>query len=159
MSYLKEVRIDGFDAIKLENLEESLIHKVSDNEYLVNYQGENINIRVSDFDPINKTFTLYADGIKLSGKGMNDLDLLVESLGFLTKAKHNIKEIKAPMPGLVIDILVAVGDEKEEGSNIIVLEAMKMENILKAEGEGKVAAVLVKKGDSVVKGQVLVRFE
>jgi biotin carboxyl carrier protein len=152
MSYLKEVRINGFESITLDKLPNAEIHKINDTEYLVKHKGKNHRIRISNFDPIEKTFTFYVDGVRMAGKGMNDLDLLVESMGFLTKAKHNAKEIKAPMPGLVVDVLVAEGDKKEEGENIIILEAMKMENILKSEGEGTVAEVLVKKGDSVVKG-------
>ncbi len=160
MSKIKEVEIEGFERIVLDsNLSESRVTKVSDNEYQVRLAGKNFVIDLEDYNPNTREFSCKVDGVTFKGKGMTDLDLLVDKLGFRAKSKSNAKEIKAPMPGLVLDILTAVGEEKEPGDNILILEAMKMENILKAEGEGKVVEILVKKGDSVQKGQLLVRFD
>ncbi len=69
------------------------------------------------------------------------------------------KPIKAPMPGLVVKIEVAEGDEVQPGQGVVIVEAMKMENELKAEAAGVVASVHVSAGDTVEKGQVLVDFE
>jgi biotin carboxyl carrier protein len=63
------------------------------------------------------------------------------------------------MPGRVIKIFVSVGDEIQPGDNVLSLEAMKMENILKAEGVGKVASINISEGDVVEKGTVLISFE
>ena len=62
------------------------------------------------------------------------------------------------MPGLVIDLKVKAGDVVKAGDPLLILEAMKMENILKAAGDATVKNVTVKKGDSVEKGQVLIGF-
>ena len=67
--------------------------------------------------------------------------------------------VKAPLPGVVIEIKVAVGDEVKQGDNVIVLEAMKMANNLEANKDGKVAAVLVKQGESVMEDTPLVVIE
>jgi pyruvate carboxylase subunit B len=66
--------------------------------------------------------------------------------------------IKAPMPGLVLRILVTVGDPVTPGQGVLVLEAMKMENEIKATAPGKVTAVPVHVGQAVVKGQVLLQM-
>jgi len=69
------------------------------------------------------------------------------------------KPVVAPMPGLVVKIDVAVGDEVEEGQGVVIVEAMKMENQLVAEGPGRVVAIPAAPGEAVEKGQVLVELE
>ncbi len=67
--------------------------------------------------------------------------------------------LRAPMPGLVVRVQVEPGQSVAQGAGVIVLEAMKMENELKAAGPGVVRSVLVGPGEPVEKGQVLVEFE
>ena len=67
--------------------------------------------------------------------------------------------VKAPLPGVITDILVAVGDEVKAGDNVIVLEAMKMANNLAAEKDGKVTAICVKIGESVMEDDALIVIE
>lgn len=69
------------------------------------------------------------------------------------------KEITAPMPGKVVEVLVAVGDEVLEYQEVLVLEAMKMENAIPSPVSGKVKAVKVKPGDTVAAKQVLMELE
>ncbi len=83
----------------------------------------------------------------------------MDQMGFSSADAGKIKELKAPMPGLVIEIRVKAGDTVKKGDPIIVLEAMKMENVLKATGEGTVKSIEVQKSQSVEKGQVLIIFE
>ena len=73
--------------------------------------------------------------------------------------KVEIKELKSPMPGLVIKLDIKIGDKIAKGDPIMILEAMKMENVIKSRGEGKVAEVFVNEGQAVEKNQLLVRFE
>ena len=67
--------------------------------------------------------------------------------------------IKTPLPGVIIDVKVNVGDTVAKGQTVVVLEAMKMENNINADREGKVAAIQVAKGDTVADGAVLVVLE
>jgi len=67
--------------------------------------------------------------------------------------------LRAPMPGLVVRVLVEPGQAVSRGGGIVVLEAMKMENELKAAADGTVKAVRIGTGEPVEKGQVLVEFE
>ncbi|MCD8528703.1 MAG: acetyl-CoA carboxylase biotin carboxyl carrier protein subunit [Chitinophagales bacterium] len=86
-------------------------------------------------------------------------DVLLEQLGMSNMTTKKMKDIKAPMPGLVLDIKVSNGSTIEEGDAILVLEAMKMENVLKSPGSGIIKNIKVKKGDAVEKGQVLIEVE
>ena len=67
--------------------------------------------------------------------------------------------IRAPMPGLVVKVEVAVGDAVEEGQGMAIVEAMKMENELRAEGAGVVSSIHVAPGDTVAKDEVLIELE
>ena len=79
-------------------------------------------------------------------------------MGMTAVADNGQKEIMAPMPGLILEILVKAGDEVKKDQDLVILEAMKMENILKAEADGSVEEVLVSKGNSVDKHQVLIKL-
>ena len=67
--------------------------------------------------------------------------------------------IKTPLPGVIIDVKVNVGDTVAKGQTVVVLEAMKMENNINADREGKVTAIQVAKGDTVADGAVLIVLE
>ena len=74
-------------------------------------------------------------------------------------AVNKANAVKAPLPGVITDILVAEGDEVKAGDTVIVLEAMKMANNLTAEKDGKVTAICVKIGESVMEDDALVVIE
>lgn len=74
-------------------------------------------------------------------------------------AADTSKLVLSPMPGLVVDIPVTVGQEVKSGETVAIIEAMKMQNILKAERDGVVKAVGAKAGDPVAADDVLVEFE
>lgn len=74
-------------------------------------------------------------------------------------AVNTANAVKAPLPGVITDIRVAVGDEVQAGDTVVVLEAMKMANELQAEKGGKVTAICVKVGESVMEDDALVVIE
>jgi biotin carboxyl carrier protein len=92
-------------------------------------------------------------------KRKGDLDALISSLGLDKPKVRKLRELHSPMPGRVIQLFVSIGDEVSIGDNLLSLEAMKMENILKAEGIGKVKSIQIAGGDVVDKGAVLIEFE
>ena len=71
---------------------------------------------------------------------------------------QKVNDLKAPMPGLVLDILVSEGQTIQKGDNLLVLEAMKMENNLKATNDAVVKKIKVSKGDKVEKNTVLIEL-
>jgi pyruvate carboxylase subunit B len=80
----------------------------------------------------------------------------IRSLTGGDRVRSGAGEVKAPMPGLVVRLLVEPGQRVEAGAGLVVLEAMKMENQIKASAAGVVAALRVEAGQAVEKGQVLV---
>ena len=88
-----------------------------------------------------------------------ELDDLISALGLDIPKVRKLKELQAPMPGRIVQVSVEVGQELNIGDEILSLEAMKMENILKAEGVGTVKAIFAKANQVVEKGFVLIEFE
>ena len=136
-----------WDVVKIE---ENYFHLISGNK---SYRAEVIK---ADFK--NKIFNLKINGNKYEVSLKDKSDLLLEKLGLNTKASFGLKEIKAPMPGLILEIKVKEGDKVNKGDTLMVLEAMKMENVLKSTGEGTVKSIKVTKGESVEKNQILILF-
>lgn len=85
-------------------------------------------------------------------------DLLLEELGMDNLDSSGIQDIKAPMPGLILDLKVKSGDEVKKGDVVLILEAMKMENSIKSPGDGVVKDIKVSLNQSVEKNQVLISF-
>ena len=71
---------------------------------------------------------------------------------------NSSKQVLCPMPGIVVSVIVADGQEVKAGEPLAIVEAMKMENILRAERDGKVKAIHVKKGDSLNVDSVIMEF-
>jgi biotin carboxyl carrier protein len=105
-----------------------------------------------------KTFSFKINGRIYTVALKNKFDLLLEKMGMTANAVAKVNNIKAPMPGLIIDLRVKAGDTVAAGDTLVILEAMKMENSIKSPGAATVRNVKVGKGDSVEKGQVLIEF-
>ena len=86
------------------------------------------------------------------------LDQMLEKLGFDSSSAKKLNELKSPMPGLVLKVMAEAGAEVKTGDPLLVLESMKMENTLRANGAGTVVEIPVQAGQAVEKGQLLVKF-
>jgi biotin carboxyl carrier protein len=131
--------------------------QVAPNTYHLLVDSQSVTIEVVDADSANPEFMVNGKPYKPTVK--TETDLLLERLGLNIKAKKELKELKAPMPGLVLEFRVSPGELVNEGDPLVVLEAMKMENILKSPGTATVKAIEVSKGDAIEKNQVLITFE
>lgn len=89
----------------------------------------------------------------------NPLDILIKELGFEVGVSKVIKQLKAPMPGLILEINVEVGQTVNENDNLLILTAMKMENSLLSPRDGVIKSITINVGDSVIKGDLLIEFE
>jgi acetyl/propionyl-CoA carboxylase alpha subunit len=122
------------------------------------HEGRSYNAEVVSIDYALKNIVLKINGQRLELNGKDRFDLLLERLGMSDAAVIKVNELKAPMPGLIVDIRVQPGQAVLKGDALLVLEAMKMENILKAPADGTVTSLKVTLRDNVQKGQVLVQF-
>ncbi|MEN9415161.1 MAG: hypothetical protein RLZ62_1465 [Bacteroidota bacterium] len=110
-------------------------------------------------DDANHLFVLKIDGNEYHVNIADKYDRLVSQLGLKAGGQQKANQIKAPMPGLVLNVLVEAGQEVTKGDALLILEAMKMENVIKASGDGKVKSVKVKQGEAVDKGLLLIEME
>lgn len=106
-----------------------------------------------------KNITLLLNGRTHELNISDQYDLLVEKMGLSIVTDQKLTSVKAPMPGLILDILVEPGQEIAEGDSLLILEAMKMENVIKAEADAIVSEVKLNKSDTVEKNQVILVFE
>ncbi|MDX2003187.1 MAG: biotin/lipoyl-containing protein [Chitinophagales bacterium] len=118
--------------------------------------GKSYSVQVIEAKYEEKAFTIRVNGNDYTLQVKDKYDLLLQQLGLSDKMSSKVNDIKAPMPGLVLNILVEDGQTVKKGDSILILEAMKMENVLKSPGDGTVKTVKVQKGDAVEKGQVLI---
>lgn len=124
--------------------------------YHILYQGKGYQAEIVQVDRASKSVTLKLNTVSYTVQLKDKFDLLLEKMGMQGGATGKVNNIKAPMPGLIIDLRVKVGDTVQPGDALLVLEAMKMENVLKAPGAGTIRNLKIKKGDTVEKGQVLI---
>lgn len=136
------------------------IRPISENHFhIITKDNQSINAEVVEINLETKTFQLKINGTLQTVQLKDETDLLLERMGINTAVSTKMKELKSPMPGLIYDLKVAIGDTIEKGDVLLILVAMKMENSIKAAGEGKVKDIKVNLNDSVEKGQVLITFE
>jgi biotin carboxyl carrier protein len=131
---------------------------VKDGSFHVIRDNRSYTVEVIKADYNEKSFMILVNGNKYQLNVKDKFDELLKSLGLDNMKSSKVNEIKAPMPGLVLDIRVAEGAEVKKGDPVLVLEAMKMENILKSPTDGIVKKINVKKGIAVEKNQVLINF-
>jgi biotin carboxyl carrier protein len=121
--------------------------------------GQAYDIQVIDLDFERNTYTLIVNGRRQTVRVSDFYDRLVHDLGLKAGGSRKINSVKAPMPGLVLEMSVAPGQSVQKGDTLLILEAMKMENVIKSAGDGIVKAIPAVKGQAVEKGQVLIEFE
>jgi acetyl/propionyl-CoA carboxylase alpha subunit len=154
-----EVDYRSPDAVTLNN--EPFAWDIADlgnGRFHILYQGRSFNAEVVEADYSAKNIVLKLNGQRVELQAKDRFDLLLERLGMANAATAKVNELKAPMPGLIVDIRVQPGQVVQKGDPLLVLEAMKMENILKAPADGTVSGLKVTLRDNVQKGQVLVQF-
>ncbi|MGV3547401.1 MAG: acetyl-CoA carboxylase biotin carboxyl carrier protein subunit [Pedobacter sp.] len=135
------------DMLKLDATGSHIIH-----------QNQSYNVEVVDFDAAEKLSKIKVNGNEYEVKVTTELDQLLERLGMDNLNTNKVAQIKAPMPGLVLNLLVQEGDEVKKGDSLVILEAMKMENIIKAPADAVVKKIEVAKGDKIEKNTVLIQF-
>jgi biotin carboxyl carrier protein len=122
------------------------------------YQHKSYNVEIVEQHKEEKTVTVKINGRLYVVSITDQYDLLLQQLGMDNLQTNKVKEIKAPMPGMVLNVMVVPGQEVKKGDNLLVLEAMKMENIIKSSTDGVVKSVQIVQGDKVEKNAILLQF-
>ncbi len=164
-----KVTINEKRTIEVDNSTENLVLNgqpfdwdivpVGDNQYHILHQNRSYNAEILEANRAEKTFKIKLNGKLYDIAAKDRFDILLDKMGINNTSKAKVNNIKAPMPGLIWEIKVAVGDVVKAGDIVLVLVAMKMENALKSAGEGVVKTIKVGQGDTVEKSQILIEFE
>ncbi len=104
-------------------------------------------------------YTLWIDGHRLTVDALDERTRTIRDLTAATAGVQGPKPLLAPMPGLIVKVYVKVGDQVDAGQGLVAMEAMKMENELRAPSAGRVKSIPVALGAAVEKGAVLVELE
>lgn len=146
-SFTKE-QIDALDIIQKSPTE---FHLLKDHH--------SVNAKLIDANKTAKQQIIEVEGESFEVEIKEELDMMLDKMGFGAATNKHIKEIKAPMPGLVLEIAVEEGQAVVEGEKLLILVAMKMENSIVIHTNAIIKRLAVVAGQVVEKGQVLVELE
>lgn len=149
----KEILVQKKDVALLDMVETG-----SSNFHLL-HDKKAYKICLLESDYLNKTLKIAVNGTTYDLKIEDEYDRQVKRMGLLAATSQKVNSVIAPMPGLIMDVMVKEGQEISEGTPLLVLSAMKMENIIVSKGAGIVKSIAIKKEDSVEKGQLVIEME
>ncbi|MFT5916450.1 MAG: biotin carboxyl carrier protein [Flammeovirgaceae bacterium] len=133
--------------------------KISEGKFHIIRNHKSYRAELVEADYEAKTFKIKVNEQIFDLEAKDRFDLLLEKMGMANATVQKINELKAPMPGLVLQIIAKQGEEVKKGDKLLILEAMKMENILKSPSDGIIKSIKAEEGKNVEKNQVLVIFE
>lgn len=159
----KKYKVKVNDSLEYNFSEEEIqaldSQKISASQYHLLQNNRSFKAEVLEAGFLKREYAVKINNNTYNIKISNELDLLIEEMGLSLGSSQMVNDLKAPMPGLILDVNIKAGDEVKEGDYLLVLEAMKMENTLTAPRDGVVKSVSVKKGETVEKNQLLVEME
>ncbi len=135
------------------------IKMLANGMYSMLIDGTSYTAIVEKVDRKNKEMVIRVNGQAHTLAIKEPIDQLLANMGLDLKAMQKAEPVKAPMPGMILKVLVEVGQQVNKGDGLLVLEAMKMENIIKAAGPGKVKGIKAVEKTAVEKGAVLIEME
>ena len=146
----------SFTKIQIESID---LVQQSPVDFNLLQDNQSVNVKLIEADRYAKHLTLEVEGESFYVEIKEELDQVLEKMGFGLIADKHIKEIKAPMPGLVLEISVTEGQQVAEGEKILILSAMKMENSILIHTTATIKKIVVSAGQAVEKGQVLIELK
>lgn len=161
MSKIFKTKVNNsFDfEIKNEDIANLDASEISKNKFHVLKQNKSFIAEIIESDFNTKSYQIKVNNNSYNVSIFNDLDILIKDLGFSIGSTKQVNSIKAPMPGLILEICVKVGQEVKENDPLLILEAMKMENIITSPRDGIIKLISTNKGNAVDKNQLLIEFE
>ena len=147
------------DGEKVVSNHQATVSWEDDRFFTIHHKNEIFHGELMDEQLENRTIRLKINHREFIVSKEGSLDKLIEELGLNKVKVRKLKQLKSPMPGRIVSVAVKIGDEVEVGAELLTLEAMKMENVLKSEGIGVVKSIEIQANDVVDKGAVLISFE
>ncbi|THD67370.1 acetyl-CoA carboxylase biotin carboxyl carrier protein subunit [Robertkochia marina] len=135
------------------------IVKTDDDTYHIIYNNQSVFLRVIKSDSSSGVYQMEMDGALFDITLEKPLDLFIKEMGFSVGKGALVDRVTAPMPGLLLDVYVEEGQEVEKDEPLLVLEAMKMENVILSPRKGVISGIMQEKGQTVDKGTELISFE
>lgn len=135
------------------------IQHIEGNNYHILRGNTSYRATVSAINHEEKTMQITVNGTDYQVSIQDKYDLLLSQMGMSAGASAQVNKFKAPMPGMVRELMIQEGATVSKGDTLLILEAMKMENALKSPRDGTVKKITIAKGVAVEKGQVLIEFE
>lgn len=132
--------------------------RIREGYFHIRLNNTGFRAEVVEADAAGKHLTIKVNGRNYTVVLKDRFDALLERMGMNANAGTRVHHVRAPMPGLIIALKVKDGDQVTAGDTLLILEAMKMENIIKAPGDAVVKTVKVAMGEGVEKNQVLIEF-
>lgn len=132
---------------------------INDKYFSVDFLGKVFNGEIVNENIEDQTITVKINHRSFEITKKRPLDDLIKELGLDKKKVKKLHQLQSPMPGRVLSYAVEIGSEVTEGTPLLTLEAMKMENVIKAEGEGVVKSIIAQNDAVVEKGALLIEFE
>ncbi len=140
------------NALHLTPVNETTYHHITEG-------NQSLQLEVLDMDLQTSTYRVKINNTIYSGNIELPIDLLIKQLGMDKVQGPALDKVVAPMPGLVLDISVSQGQTVTQGESLLILEAMKMENVIKSPVDGVIKSIDVTVGQSIAKSQVLITYE
>ncbi|SHH65148.1 acetyl-CoA carboxylase biotin carboxyl carrier protein subunit [Winogradskyella jejuensis] len=145
--------------VSMEDIEKLDLVETSKNQFHILQNNASVKAAILDSNFNAKSYSVEVNNNLYTVEIQDDLDQLISELGFEIGKAKQVNNIKAPMPGLILDINVAEGDEVAENDALLILEAMKMENVINSPRNGIIKSISVAKGETVDKNALLIEFE
>ncbi len=158
-SVIYKVKVNEFEfCFTQEQIDAIDLIQKSSNEFNLLKDHRSVNAVLMKVDQSAKMQTIEIEGEHFDIQIKDELDQMLDKMGYSTVTGKKIKELVAPMPGLVLDIAVSEGQQVQKGDKILILVAMKMENNIMINTEATIKHIAVSAGQAVEKGQVLVEL-
>ena len=155
--FLLDVNAGQF-TFQLTDVVNITLNNIDVNNQIILDNNKSKLVSVKGVDHELKRYQIQIDGRIYQVQISDAVDQQILKMNLKSKKSNQLKELRAPMPGLVRQVNVQVGDQVDAGDSLFILEAMKMENILKSPVNGTVSDLFVKPGESVEKNQILLSF-
>ncbi len=138
---------------EIENIE---ILKEDDRTMIISQGSKTYKVCLLSSEENYKNLTFKINGKIIHTHLKTPYELIAEDMGLTTGHSVATGDIRAPMPGIILEVMVRERDQVEQGSPLLVLEAMKMENVIKAPHSGIIKSIHVKEGESIDKNDLLI---